>query len=284
MKLSVAEDPQVTRQYVSKFMDSPDARPFLGNNDGQPGIFIFDPRKPLGGLQPFGFEAAERIEDLLRLGEGDVVVVQARKDVPFAGGSTPIGNLRLALHRSAVAQGLLPDPVGFHFLWINDFPLFTPTNDVDPGQGGSAGLSSTHHPFTAPASAEDVDLLATDPLQVRAEHYDIVLNGIELGGGSKRIHNARLQEYVLRDVLGMSRERLKDFSHLLEVLKTGCPPHAGIALGFDRLCAVMLGKDSIRDVIAFPKSGKGEDLLVKSPSPLTEEQLRAYHLEMRRET
>jgi len=284
MKLSVAEDPQVTRRYVSSFMDSPDARPYMENSDGQPGVFIVDPRKPLGGLHPFGFEAAKRIEDLLRLEEGDVVVVQARKDVPFAGGSTPIGNLRLALHRSAVAQGLLPRPAGFNFLWINNFPLFTPTNDTDPGQGGSAGLSSTHHPFTAPARAEDVDLLATDPLRVRAEHYDIVLNGIELGGGSKRIHNARLQEYILKDVLGMEQERLNDFSHLLKVLETGCPPHAGIALGFDRLCAVMLGKDSIRDVIAFPKSGKGEDLLVKSPGLLTEEQLRAYHLELRRES
>lgn len=284
MKCSIADDPKISRKFVGYFMDSPEAKPFLENPDGQPGIFIYDPRMPLQGLQPFGFEAAEHLEEALELEEGDVVVIQARKDAPFSGGSTMMGNLRLALHRSAVAQGLLPAPAGFEFLWINAFPLFTPTNDLDPGQGGAAGLSSTHHPFTAPSTANDVDLLASDPLQVTAEHYDIVLNGVELGGGSKRIHNAKLQEYILKDVLKMRSERLKDFTHLLGVLGTGCPPHAGIALGFDRLCAVMLGKESIRDVIAFPKSGRGEDMLVGSPSRMTAEQLQTYHLQLQDES
>ena len=86
----------------------------------------------------------------------------------------------------------------------------------------------------------------------------------------------------MREVLKMSDERMLDFAHLLEVLRAGCPPHAGIALGFDRLIAVMLGRDSVRDVIAFPKSGKGEDMLVKSPTRMTEEQLQTYHLQLRR--
>lgn len=262
-------------------MDSPEATPFISNPEGQPGIFIFDSRKPLQGLQPFGFEAAERLEDMYELEDGDLIVIQARKKEPFSGGSTLIGNLRLALHRAAVAKGLIPAPEGFEFLWITDFPLFSPSNDTDPGQGGAAGFSATHHPFTAPKTAEDVGLLSTDPASVRAEHYDIVVNGVELGGGSRRIHDARVQEYIMRDVLKMSEERLQDFRHLLDVLRAGCPPHAGIALGFDRLIAVMLGKESVRDVIAFPKSGKGEDLLVKAPNAVTREQLETYHLSLK---
>lgn len=279
-KFSLSSDPATTRKFVFDFMASQEAQPFINNPEGQPGIFIFDSRKPLGGLQPFGFEAAEYLEEHLSLEEGDLVILQARKDAPFSGGSTPIGNLRLALYRFAVAQGIIEPAKGWSFLWINQFPLFSPTNDVDPGQGGSAGLASTHHPFTAPASADDIDLLATDPSAVKADHYDLVLNGIELGGGSRRIHSSAFQEYVLREVLKVSNERMKDFEHLIEVLRMGCPPHAGLAIGFDRLIAVMLGKESIRDVIAFPKS-QGKDLLVRSPSMITKEQLQTYGLKLR---
>ena len=281
MKFSISDEANKTRAFVSSFMDSPEAQSFIQNPDGQPGIFIYDTRKPLQGLQPFGFEAAEQLEEMLELEDGDLVVLQARKNAPFTGGSTPVGNLRLTLHRAAVSQGLIEAPKGFEFAWITDFPLFSPTDDAEPGQGGSAGISSTHHPFTAPKTADDVDLLLTDPLQAKADHYDLVVNGVELGGGSRRIHNAKMQEFVMREVLKMSDERMKDFAHLLEVLRAGCPPHAGIALGFDRLIAVMLGKESVREVIAFPKSGKGDDMLVKSPTLITEEQLRTYHLQLR---
>jgi len=285
MKVPIAEDPKETRRFVTGFMDSAEAKQFNKNPDGQPGIFVYDSRKPLGGLQAFGFEAAEQVEEALELEEGDLVVLQARKDAPFAGGSTMMGNLRLALHKSAVSQGFKPRPSGFKFLWVNDFPLFKPSDlDVsEPGQGGTAGLSSTHHPFTAPKTPADVDLLLTNPLECVADHYDLVVNGVELGGGSRRIHQHAMQELVLRDVLGMSNERLEDFRHLIEVLRAGCPPHAGMALGFDRLMAVMLGKDSVRDVIAFPKSGKGEDVMVKSPSKMTKQQLETYHLRLREE-
>ena len=280
-KIPVSKDPNTTRQFVNTFMDSPEARPFTENPDGQPGIFMIDSRKPLLGLQVFGFEAAEQAEEMLELEDGDLVVIQARKNEPFSGGSTPIGNLRLAMHKAAVKQGCLPAPTGFAFTWINDFPLFSPTNDTDPGQGGAAGIASTHHPFTSPKTAEDVDLLLTDPLSVKADHYDLVVNGVELGGGSRRIHSAAMQQFIMTDILKISEERLKDFEHLIEVLRAGCPPHAGLALGFDRLIAVMLGKDSVRDVIAFPKSGKGEDMLVKSPTKMTEAQLETYHLRLR---
>lgn len=281
MKFPISENPKETRKFVSDFMDSSEALPFTQNPDGQPGIFIFDSRSPLQGLQVFGFEAAEQVEEMLELEDGDLLVLQARKNEPFSGGSTPMGNLRLALHKAAVKQGMIEAPTGFEFTWITDFPLFSPVNDGEPGQGGSAGISSTHHPFTAPKTAEDVDCLLTEPLQAKADHYDLVVNGVELGGGSRRIHSAKMQELVMRKVLKMSDERMKDFEHLLEVLRAGCPPHAGIALGFDRLVAVMLGKESVRDVIAFPKSGRGEDMLVKSPTKMTEEQMMTYHLQLR---
>ncbi|CAK1355610.1 Aspartate--tRNA ligase, mitochondrial [Cercospora beticola] len=282
MKIPISDDTQRTRDFVNTFMDSPEAQSFVQNPEGQPGIFIIDSRKPLQGLQPFGFEAAEQLEEVLDLEDGDLVVIQARKDAPFSGGSTPLGNLRLAMHKAAVKHNYLPAPQGFAFTWITDFPLFSPINENEPGQGGAAGITATHHPFTSPKTPEDVDLLVTAPLQVTADHYDLVVNGVELGGGSRRIHNAAMQEYVMREVLKMSDERMKDFAHLIEVLRAGCPPHAGMALGFDRLIAVMLGKESVRDVIAFPKSGKGEDLLVKSPTKMTKEQLETYHLSLKR--
>ncbi|KAI9674888.1 MAG: hypothetical protein M1829_003628 [Trizodia sp. TS-e1964] len=281
MKIHISDDAEVTRQFVMKFMNSPESAKFQENTEGAPGVFIIDSKKPLQGLQPFGFEAAERLEDLIELTEGDLVILQARQDVPLTGGSTTMGNLRLALHKAAVMDGHLAAPKGFSFLWVTDFPLFSPTTASDPGQGGSAGISSTHHPFTSPKSAHDVDLLLSGPLMAKGDHYDLVVNGVELGGGSRRIHDAKVQEFVLRDVLKMSDDRLAEFSHLLEVLRSGCPPHAGFALGFDRLVAVMMGKESIRDVIAFPKSGKGEDLLVQSPALVTEEALQIYHLEIK---
>lgn len=280
-KLHVSDNPRETKKFIGQFLDSAEGAPFLANPDGQPGIFIYDSTQPLDGLQPFGFQTAEYLEDKLQLENGDLIVIQARPKEPFQGGATMAGRLRLALHKAAVAQNLFDPPEGHKFLWVVDFPLFTSEVDLGAGQGGEAGFSSTHHPFTAPKSIEDIDLLMTDPTAAKADHYDVVVNGVELGGGSRRIHDARAQEYVLRDILKMSEERLKDFSHLLEVLRAGCPPHAGIALGFDRLIAVMLGKESIRDVIAFPKSGKGEDHLVKSPSRATEEQLATYHLQLK---
>ncbi|KAF2454312.1 tRNA synthetases class II-domain-containing protein [Lineolata rhizophorae] len=276
-------DAKEARTFINAFIDSPDARPFVSNPDGQPGIFIYDPRKPLSGLQPLGFEAAEQLEEMWELDEGDIVVIQARRNKSFSGGSTTLGSLRSALHRAAVEHGLVPkiSKDDFKFLWITQFPLFSPNEEDAPGQGGTAGFSATHHPFTAPLAEEDVTLLAKDPLRVRADHYDLVVNGVELGGGSRRIHHANAQEYIFRHVLKMSEERIADFTHLLDALRAGCPPHAGFALGFDRLVAVMLGKSSVRDVIAFPKNNKGEEPCVKSPTIMTMSQLDTYHLALK---
>ncbi|KAF2271029.1 aspartyl-tRNA synthetase [Lojkania enalia] len=243
--MEVSDDSKVTRKFISDFLDSPEGKHFLDNADGQPGVFILDVLQPLHGLGALGHEFAMNVPETITLEPGCLLVLQARKNEPFHGGSTQLGNLRLALHKAAAAQGLIKPLKGFEFVWVTDFPLFSPSNDTDPGQGGSAGLSATHHPFTAPKTQKDVELLLTAPEKAIAAHYDIVVNGVELGGGSRRIHNADVQEIIFRDVLKMKPERIEDFRHLLNVLRSGCPPHAGIALGWDRLIAVMLGKDSL---------------------------------------
>jgi aspartyl-tRNA synthetase len=282
-KLTLSPDAALNRKILSAFLDSPEGKPYLNNPDGQPAIFFGDASQPMGGLGPMGYQFVMESPTEVQADHGDVLVVQARKDGPFNGvGSTMLGNLRLALYKVAISQGLItPKKDQFKFLWVTDFPLFTPSTDADPGQGGSAGLSSTHHPFTAPKTAADVDLLSTDPTKAVAAHYDVVVNGVELGGGSRRIHNAEVQEFIFRDVLKMKPERIEDFRHLLDALRSGTPPHAGLALGWDRLVAVLQGTESVRDVIAFPKTGSGEDAMVKSPNRLTEEQLGTYHLKLR---
>ena len=276
------------RRFVGGFFDSPDHKHFLDNPSGGPGIFIYNSGKPLQGLSALGFEAVEELKKLFDLREGYIVIIQARENAPPSGGSTPLGDMRNAIYSALASTNLIKSPAWKDFkpVWIIDFPLFSPSNSSEPGQGGHAGLASTHHPFTSPKTAQDVDLLLTEPSQVIGDHYDLVINGEEIGGGSRRIHQAEMQEFIMRDILKMDEERMAEFSHLLEALKSGCPPHAGFALGFDRLVAMIHAsktrkKTTLRDVIAFPKSGKGDDLMVKSPAPLTEEILETYHLKLR---
>jgi aspartyl-tRNA synthetase len=255
------------------------------NPDGPPAVLMYDSSKPLCGLAALGHEGfaaltsnASGSEGFSELEDGDLLFIQAREDKPFECGSTALGNLRTSVYQAALEKGLLPPDRRFIFLWVTGFPMFTPSNETEPGQGGKAGFSSTHHPFTAPLTEEDFKLLATDPLRAKADHYDLVLNGVELGGGSRRVHVAQVQEYIMREILQMTGEGVAQFSHLLEALRAGCPPHAGFALGFDRLVAVLSGTNSVRDVITFPKTMKGEDLMVKSPGRLTNSQLETYHL------
>lgn len=272
----------ILSKFTKDFLDSPEAASFHSNPSGGPGVFVFDPKQPLQGLHAFGFEGAMSITSTLSLEPGDLLILQARPNKTLTGPSTALGNIRLALHKAAVRFFRLPPPSSFAPLWITNFPLFTPTSefnsDADPK---IQPFTSTHHPFTSPRTPNDVSLLSTSPQHARADHYDLVMNGVELGGGSRRIHHAALQSYILRDILRLPPARLEEFSHLLEVLRAGCPPHAGFALGFDRLVAVLMGRASVRDVIAFPKSGRGEDPLVRSPAPISEAVLRTYHLQMR---
>ena len=279
---------EAIRRFIGDFLDAPDNKRFLDNPSGGPGIFICDSGKPLQGLSAFGFEAVEELERMFDLKDGDIVILQAREDAPLSGGSTPLGDMRNAIHKALASTLNLetPDWKDFKPVWITDFPLFSPCDSSEPGQGGNAGLVSTHHPFTSPKTAEDVDLLLTDPSRVIGDHYDLVINGEEIGGGSSRIHHAEVQEFVMRDILNMDDKHIAEFSHLLEALRSGCPPHAGIALGFDRMVAMVHAgmtekKTTIRDVIAFPKSGKGDDQMLKSPAPMTEDVLEAYHLKLR---
>ncbi|XP_055296387.1 aspartate--tRNA ligase, mitochondrial isoform X3 [Sitodiplosis mosellana] len=161
----------------------------------------------------------------------------------------------------------------YEFLWIVDFPLFLPNEET--GQ-----LETVHHPFTAP-HPDDMHLLeSADTLdQCRSMAYDLVLNGQEIGGGSIRIHNADLQRRILNDILKLDSDHL---THLIEALESGCPPHGGIALGIDRLISIMCKTNSIRDVIAFPKSAEGKDLLSNAPCQISNEELQLYHLNIKK--
>lgn len=272
-------DPRRSSKFIGEFLDAPSSAVYLTNPAGAPGVSVYDPTKPLNGLAAFGYSAAEQVQEIFRPEPGDIMIIQARPNTEsFTGGSTPLGNLRRDLCGAALAQGLLEKPNHDAFVWVTNFPLFSPIEDTEPGQGGSAGICSTHHPFTAPVAGQDLTKLYTDPLSIIGDHYDLVINGVEVGGGSVRIHDAAIQELVFRDVLKMSPERIEDFRHLLDALAAGCPPHAGFALGFDRLMAVLLEKESVKDVIAFPKTAAGEDKMVSSPAKMTQQQLDTYHL------
>ena len=162
---------------------------------------------------------------------------------------------------------------GWQPLWVVDFPMF----EWDEAEKRWAAM---HHPFTAPRDGHE-DLLATDPGRALSKGYDMVLNGWEIGGGSVRIHRAEVQAKVFR-ALGISEDEARNkFGFLLDNLQYGAPPHGGIAFGLDRMVALMAGADSIRDVIAFPKTQRAQDLLVRAPSPVDEKQLRELGLRLR---
>ena len=199
---------------------------------------------------------------------GDLLLFAADKDkVVF----DVLGNLRLELAR----QLDLLKKDDFKFLWVTEFPLL----EYSEEQGRFVAM---HHPFTMPME-EDLALIDTDPGAVRAKAYDIVLNGTEMGGGSVRIHQSDIQSKMF-EVLGFTKEQANEqFGFLLEAFKYGVPPHAGLAYGLDRMVMLMVGADSIRDVIAFPKVKDASCLMTEAPSPVDEKQLKELGIEVSQE-
>lgn len=206
-------------------------------------------------------EEKEMLRTRLQMGEGDLILFGAG---PWQTVCTVLGRIRL---RVAELQNLISTDPQLHFLWVVDFPLLEWSEE-------EGKWNAVHHPFTRPKS-EDLMLLDTQRYgEARAEAYDLVLNGVEIGGGSLRIHEAELQEKMF-SILGITAEQQQQlFGHLLRAFRFGAPPHGGIALGLDRLVMLLAGAESIRDVIAFPKNNRGQELMTGAPAPAEPRQLR----------
>jgi len=187
--------------------------------------------------------------DLILFGAGD-----------FLHAVEPLGAVRLKLGDDLK----LRKSNEWAYLWVVDFPMFEKKDD--------GTVAAQHHPFTSPLAA-DFEKLETSPLECRAQAYDIVLNGVELGGGSIRIHDPELQHKIF-EIFGMSeKETQAKFGHLLSAFEFGCPPHGGCALGLDRIVMLFAGEPNIREVIAFPKNQVAADLMLGAPAPMPEKEL-----------
>jgi aspartyl-tRNA synthetase len=226
------------------------------------------------------FNDAEKsaLTQKLKIEEGDLILFAADQ---WLNACEILGKIRLYCADVLKSQGkLVIDPKQFNFLWVVEFPLL----GFDREQNR---WYSSHHPFTAPVAEDIKDLHVTglpsvDLKKIRGQHYDIVVNGVELGGGSIRIHDPKVQNWVFNEVLQIPANEVElRFGYMLAAFKYGAPPHGGIALGFDRLIAILCGTSSIRDVIAFPKTAKGTDLMNDSPSTVSPRQLRELYIEIK---
>jgi len=217
------------------------------------------------------FSESERqsLTEKMGIEEGDLILFGADSWETVC---TVLGRLRLKV---AEVTKLITDPDELNFLWVTDFPLMS----FDPAENK---WNAMHHPFTRPKT-EDISFLEQGEFnKVRAVAYDVVLNGVEIGGGSLRIHESDLQQKVF-SALGISEAQQKKlFQHLMSAFSFGAPPHGGIALGIDRLLMIITGTANIRDVIAFPKNSRGQDLMMDAPTEVTERQLRDLSLAVRK--
>ena len=264
--LRVPDGGQLTRQQIDTYTDY--VRQF--GAQGLAYIKVNDASLVKEGLQSpiVKFLPDEVISELLRrtgASDGDLLF--------FGADIATIVNDAMGALRVRLGRDLKKIEAGWKPIWVVDFPLLG--RDVETGR-----WHSEHHPFTAPVD-NDTELLTNDPGMVRARAYDLVLNGAEIGGGSIRIHRSELQQQVF-EVLGISKEEaINKFGFLLEALRYGAPPHGGIAFGLDRIASIMSGEESIREVIAFPKTQRAACLMTEAPSSIENEQLNELGLRTR---
>ena len=220
------------------------------------------------------FSDAEKaaLQEKLAIEEGDLILFAADE---WLNACEILGKIRLYCAEKLTEMGKMSIAADqFNFLWVIEFPLLMFDKEMDRWY-------SSHHPFTSPVE-EDIPKLTSDPKSVRGQHYDIVVNGVELGGGSIRIHQRELQKTIFEDVLQIPADVAQErFGYMLEAFRFGAPPHGGIALGFDRLIAMLCNAESIREVIAFPKTAKGADLMSDAPGTAEPRQLRDLHINLR---
>ena len=214
-------------------------------------------------------EVWQRLKEKMGAKDGDLVLI-------MSGDKANKTRVQLCTRRLEMGERLgLRDKDKFECLWIVDFPLFEWSDEEQR-------LMATHHPFTMP-NPDDIPLLDEHPERVRAKAYDFVCNGIEVGGGSLRIHDGKLQAKMF-DILGFTPERaMAQFGFLINAFKYGAPPHAGLAFGFDRFVSIMAGLDTIRDCIAFPKNNSGRDVMLDAPSEVDQKQLDELYIDVERE-
>lgn len=220
----------------------------------------------------FSEEEKQALQQRLAIEDGDLILFAADA---WLAACEVLGRIRLQCAELLQQRGRLSlNPDRFDFLWVTDFPLLSFDKEMNRWY-------SSHHPFTAPVE-EDVALLESDPKAVRGQHYDLVVNGVELGGGSIRIHQPAVQRTIFEKVLQIPEDLIQArFGYMLDAFRFGCPPHGGIALGFDRLIAMLCHTLSIRDVIAFPKTAKGTCLMTESPGSVDARQMRDLHIQWR---